>query len=264
MNNFQKACIEIYSEEILETKPQEGYIFMRNLNWVKIKYHSIDGLVVVDGDIILGLEQDLIKNESFFDSKDISFEAIIYDPIDVVKWPNKTIYYSIDPDFPNKERIEIAIKHWEDKTFMKFVERTNEMNYVYFVSAKGCSSRIGMVGGKQEIRLSNKCHWGTVVHEIAHAIGFWHEQAREDRDNYVTIHLENVKLGTEYNFKQRITHGKDVGTYDYSSIMHYGKYAFSKNGKSTIEPKDPEVKIGQRKSLSIKDIQALNTIYSYK
>lgn len=50
--------------------------------------------------------------------------------------------------------------------------------------------------------------------------------------------------------------------YDTSSIMHYGKYAFNKNGRPTIEvighPLSP---IGQRDGFSKTDIEQLNALY---
>ncbi|WP_461611934.1 M12 family metallopeptidase [Cytobacillus kochii] len=255
MENSQ--CLEVYSEEVLTTKPKKGYFTLENSTSLKeITYHSIEGLVIVDGDIILGYEDKIIKKDKE------TTEAIIIEPIRNRRWPNKTVFYSFDPSFPDKQRIDDAINHWESKTSMRFIQRTNEANYVHFVKADGCSSYVGMIGGKQEIRLADGCHWGIVVHEIAHAIGFWHEQSREDRNRFVTIHLENVISGTEHNFSQHINDGQDIGEYDYGSIMHYDKFAFSKNGKPTIEPTDPNAQIGQRKSLSQKDINAIAAIFS--
>ena len=73
------------------------------------------------------------------------------------------------------------------------------------------------------------------MHEFIHAIGFLHEQARTDRDDYVKIFYENVKSGKSGQFD--IAYGSDTfGTpYDGRSIMHYGRKAFSKNSKDTIQ-----------------------------
>ncbi len=70
------------------------------------------------------------------------------------------------------------------------------------------------------------------MHEVGHAIGFWHEQSRPDRDQYIDIIWNNIEndISSRYQFKQR-TH-QEVNSrgseYDYDSIMHYEKTAFGK------------------------------------
>ena len=50
--------------------------------------------------------------------------------------------------------------------------------------------------------------------------------------------------------------------YDYHSIMHYGMRSFSKNGRLTIRPRDPSIKIFGGYKLSELDKQQVNLMYN--
>lgn len=59
---------------------------------------------------------------------------------------------------------------------------------------------------------------------LGHALGFWHEQSRYDRDNYIRILSENIQDGMEGQFSKESQ--RDFQTfgypYDLGSVMHYG------------------------------------------
>ncbi|XP_071519339.1 astacin-like isoform X1 [Panulirus ornatus] len=118
----------------------------------------------------------------------------------------------------------------EEKTCIRFVPRTSEANYIQiFITGSGCWSYVGMLGGMQQVSLSTYgcIYHGTIIHELMHAIGFYHEHNRNDRDNYVVINYQNIDPSMAYNF-DKDTYWQYVGeSYKYDSIMHYGKYAFS-------------------------------------
>ncbi|KAK3579889.1 hypothetical protein CHS0354_025751 [Potamilus streckersoni] len=130
----------------------------------------------------------------------------------------------------------------------------------------GCQSSIGRDGGEQFIVLGESCYYkGVIMHEMTHAVGFFHEQNRFDRDDYITMHWKNIEPGKELDFQIQ---QKDVLTtlgapYDYGSIMHYGPYTFAKEPKQEVmTPKyDPHVQMGQRDGFSELDIWKINTLY---
>ena len=65
---------------------------------------------------------------------------------------------------------------------------------------------------------------GTPVHYIGHAIGFWHEHTRPNRDDFVTINYPNVMTLALSSFnKQSLAHSENKSVeYDYGSVMHHG------------------------------------------
>ena len=103
---------------------------------------------------------------------------------------------------------------------------------------------------------------GTIQHELMHAIGFWHEQSRADRDDYVEILWDNIDPEKISNFYKRPESQNLDAPYDYSSVMHYGRTFFSQYGEPTIVPKYPSSSIGQRNGLSEIDIEKINKLYS--
>lgn len=230
----------------------------------RISVEEQDGKYVYEGDIVF--PKDMVTKSPVklvYEKGEVPTEKSVGRTS--ARWPNNTVYYSIDPNLPSKDRVYDAVKHWQSNTSLKFVERSGQSNYIYFTPGSGCSSSVGMVGGKQNITLSSGCTTGNTIHEIGHAVGLWHEQSRVDRDNHITVHYDNIQNGREHNFDTYADSGFDgkefTSSLDFGSIMMYGAYSFSSNGEPTITKKDGSTYSVQRKALSSGDIQGVKSMY---
>ncbi|XP_075699578.1 embryonic protein UVS.2-like [Rhinoderma darwinii] len=168
-------------------------------------------------------------------------------------------------DFQQKNLFNTAMQEFETLTCVRFVPRTSETDYVNIVSTNGCASYIGRIGGAQLLYLSvDTCMLrGIIQHELSHSIGFFHEHSRSDRDSYVTIMTANIAPENLINFQKYSTNNLGL-EYDYASVMHYARNAFSISpALDTIVPKpNPNVPIGQRYGLSLLDVSKINKLYN--
>ncbi|XP_022084108.1 zinc metalloproteinase nas-6-like [Acanthaster planci] len=213
--------------------------------------------ITFEGDVVLGFDVD---------------EYNMTRPLETAvrnrnrRWPNGVVPYFIDNAFDAgaRGRILNAIRRYHETTCLRWVQRTNQRDYVHIVPRQGCFSAVGRRGGRQELSVGGTCNFarGVIMHEMMHAAGFQHEQTRTDRDQFVTVFLQNVIPGLEYNFQRYSADFIDnlQTQYDYFSIMHYPRNAFTRNGRDTIVPRQ-NVAIGNRNDFSTTDIFKLNTYY---
>lgn len=110
------------------------------------------------------------------------------------------------------------------------------------------------------------CSVGNTIHELGHVMGLYHEQSRSDRNTFVRIHTAEIEAGAEHNFDIVAgATGRDLGTYDLRSLMHYGAFAFARGANPTITTVNPANQglIGQRAGLSTGDILSLRQLYGF-
>ncbi|PAV79848.1 hypothetical protein WR25_01964 isoform A [Diploscapter pachys] len=181
------------------------------------------------------------------------------------RWSTLVPYkFAVTNDVPWQNTIRKAINLYEQNTCIRFQENGAGNDYIYFNQGEGCYSSVGRLGGAQEISIGYGCETiGVICHEIGHSLGFWHEQARSDRDTYVNVNLGNVMKGGEGQFeKKSFSEVNNYGiSYDYGSLMHYSRNAFAKEARlNTIEPRDPSYlqTIGTRLEPSFLDYKLLN------
>lgn len=152
----------------------------------------------------------------------------------------------IAEDYSPEERNDVllwALGYIETGSNIRFVKYLGQQSYLVIQDGNRCSSFVGRIvnKGPQIITLARKgcMSRGTAVHEITHALGIDHEHQRPDRISYLRVQTENVNQ-EEVN-QVALDPNLDSGTitpYDYASIMHYQRGAFSRNGKPVLTPID--------------------------
>lgn len=229
------------------------------------------------------IEGDIIVPENFGDPDGIGVQSTFGD---TAFWANGIVPFVFDANVTsiNQTRMLAAMSFWEDVANVDFRPRSSETDFVHIRNSTVNRSSVGRQGGRQFIDITSWNSTWIMAHELAHALGVWHEQSRPDRDNYIQINLDNIQSGSEHNFE--IRDAADVyplevyglaadQTYDFDSVMHYGQCFFSIDCPSgsdcnctntTISVRSPnqawQTQIGQRTHLSHLDQLTMSFLYS--
>jgi hypothetical protein len=146
--------------------------------------------------------------------------------------------------------------------------------FVQSEATDGCWSYVGQVsdyawsfkGKSQPLNLGLGCETlGVAAHELGHALAMLHEQSRDDRTKYISVHEDSIIDGmlNQFTMEEKAYTGT---TYDLLSLMHYSASAFSKDGSVTIEPHNKALTqyIGQRMGFSQLDVEHIGDMYGCK
>ncbi|MCG2615968.1 M12 family metallopeptidase [Terrimonas sp. NA20] len=193
-------------------------------------------------------------------------------------WPKGDVPVKIDLSMKNEttergsnlySNAVKAIDLLNAETNLRLVAYKGQRDYIriMFSPEKGFGglSPVGRRGGEQIVYITRYSTTQTIVHELLHSLGFWHEQNRPDRDQYISIDTNKVK--PEFRYAFQIEPGITNTPYDYNSVMHYNQYSFA------IDPNAPVMKCKRNNKeedcdlgslyfeLSEKDIAGVNTAY---
>jgi hypothetical protein len=194
------------------------------------------------------------------------------------RWKDGIISFKIEANHPYRTEILNAIENLNRNTVLWYREATDVgSKYISIIHGDGCYSGIGYpppppfhFGDSYDVSIGvdsmgNNCaSEGVIIHELLHAAGLQHEQNRRDRDKYVQIYWNNIKPEEQHNFE--IGHWltfKDIGNYNYASVMHYACNDFRRpHTNKTIDAKPPgSASFGQRTGLSRGDVDAIAAMY---
>lgn len=231
-----------------------------------------ENLMMIDGDIAVPRD---------FDATSATY-GVDY-------WPSGVVPYSFSSNVTtaNRNLMLAAMAEWESLANVDFIPRNGHTNYIFIASATfNASEWVGMLGGRHRIWITSWNTHGTLVHELGHALGYWHEQSRVDRGAFVSINFGNVSQTAcedtngnpapcDSQFEIR-DFGGEHGPYDFGSVMHYNACAFSTCGICFTN--DPNCRtitvlgnnaaqwqggIGQRAGASYWDGRIMSFLYPY-
>ena len=261
---------------------QEVYDEMKSaIDSIQVKIETEDGAVLdlsnADSGYLNGI--DFYKNDfiSLVDCVNTEDKSRGVWKVGDWRWPAGTIRYRFNEGLSDekKQAIKKAMATWEDSTGKLDFEEIEDTwynalgwitgtNYHVVISDKSFDDRGGQstlgYGPWKFIDLTSYSN-RTILHELGHTIGLYHEHQRYDRDKYIDVNWNNIVEDQFLNPRRSTNFGliprdnviklylvvnidlwfyryhwegwvelarwensRVTSTYDYNSIMHYSSY----------------------------------------
>jgi len=179
-------------------------------------------------------------------------------------WPNGVVTYRFSKTLPlsksMKKKVRTAMDILEDTAGVKYIEEDITGTYEIW------KSQDKSVGGMSTLGFSpfanvqlHEVGLGTIIHELCHGLGMFHEHQRPDRDDYIKVHNDNIIFEKQNQF-WKLPGVQTYGPYDFDSIMHYPPFAFSVHDDylSNYEKKHGWVDINDKNVLKKVSIETLD------
>ena len=212
--------------------------------------------VVAFGDIIVDDYDSLMRKQA--DGKPLLMKS-------PKRWEKGIIPYIISNQVEDQIRITQAINYFSQYTNVKFIKRTDQKDYVNFISGQEhCFAHMGKIGGMQKVSLSLGCGIKEIIHELMHTLGFYHEQCRPDRNDFLQVLWENIEEKYYAQFKKFPPKYFDFNKFpfDFNSIMLYPATAFAVGGDYSLVKLDgTSYEVEEGRFLSPEDIKRVNFYY---
>lgn len=230
-NSIQlKKVVQVPTQKTGEAPKATAYDF-KDFVYVDEQENLYVESVIVDGDdavtfgdVLIGTAEEVYRRAKNGDHVSINKPAA---------WTEGVVPYSVSKELESrKEMIIEAMGKLEEAAQggLRFIVRSDQENYLSFEKGtQNCYSFVGMRGGSQKVSLSMNCGVHEIMHELMHAIGFFHEQNREDRDQFIEVHFYNIDEKYHPQFKKVPNSWQHLfdSDFDFKSIMLYPPTAFS-------------------------------------
>jgi len=230
--------------------------------WVPNGTADGGGKAIFQGDIILDHVQE-IPSRVQIDSIGLAYSQYLWPKVGSVY----QVPYTIDPSSQDRTNLNAALTQFNN-TFagvIQFVPRTTETDYVNFLFTAQlggvCEAYEGRTGGEQTVGGDGDCAVATILHEMGHAVGVWHEQSRPDRDTYVNVNYGAVIKAARSNFDKLLDDDQLLTLYDYASVMEYPAFSFVRNGIPAIETIPAGIPLSNPNGYSASDIDGIKRLY---